>query len=853
MMKKISKLVCIFSGLMVLGTVLFGATTASATPLSTLGVSKSLTSGKLEEPYTGIFPPNNITGWNPNECTNKGGANSDSCFKIDSSVDTQSFWYPEGCLAKCKRGSYAHTAYDSENPFLRDDTESDEEYGGMQYIYAENYDIDYNIGYGKFTPNGGNSTQKYYWIVLPDQAYSNGLGETYVASFENVDEPIYLITFDVHACEHQSEDYCGKANADPDGVAAGREFLGAFTNDAGNPTPVANILGKLTSLCRINGRGEVTASQNANNMTTSTNGATANSSSGSSSSDVTWSDGWITDGMTGYVKDPAIGSSYQLGDSAHNGQYSTGGPNKITLHSTDGGPGDGNSGLALYGNDGSGIYPAHFTINLKDKKVFQHLPITKPSDAVKSHDDSAGVQIEIIGFSDSHTDSSYYLLNEDNFGDEEWAYLGELLNAISSETGIPLTTSVDWANPSRLSSGDFKSYQGILGHMHVPDNDHTDPGNIWPMVQKAIDGNCTTYDGEYPEYFQWGQSWSGVPYNGGTIGDSGCGPSSMAMIATAVAGTDIFPNDVVDVTSPHGIYVYTSGPGMSALDQKVGEKYGFEVVNVDYSNLDDAERKMRQYLEDGYMLHFSGAGSAPFTSGGHYVGAFAIDGDTVKVADSNLGNRDYNLHDLVHAGLHGGAFSASRKGNSSRNTCDNDYCSEGNEGSHSGGFTSVEEVDSQIMDPYRDLAANHPEEWSKYHITAGTPYNCFSFSNYFITKYTSMSSFYGVPGVDGGGYAEEFYNLYHNEYPELTLSNTPTPFSVAGCGDKYYAGGNSASHTFIVLGVNEQAGTMIYGQAAYGSGPAGIVAGEVSLDANDPYHVGPGCQYTDFSKYVTGL
>lgn len=186
------------------------------------------------------------------------------------------------------------------------------------------------------------------------------------------------------------------------------------------------------------------------------------------------------------------------------------------------------------------------------------------------------------------------------------------------------------------------------------------------------------------------------------------------------------------------------------------------------------------------------------------------------------------------------------------NTCN--YCDGGEDSTHSGGFNDVAEADRVVMDPYRDMAANHPEEWGTYHITAGTPYNCFSFSNYFISKYTSID-FYGVPGVDGGGYAEEFYNLYHGDYPEITLSDKPTPYSVAGCGDSSFSG-NNYSHTFIVLGVDTSADTMIYGEASYGAGPGGIVANQISL--SDPSWGSRNgstgiCHYADFSKYIKGL
>ncbi|MCR5699973.1 MAG: hypothetical protein K6G49_00870 [Candidatus Saccharibacteria bacterium] len=358
-------------------------------------------------------------------------------------------------------------------------------------------------------------------------------------------------------------------------------------------------------------------------------------------------------------------------------------------------------------------------------------------------------------------------------------------------------------------------------------------------------GSCTSYEGEYPQYAQ--QT------------DYTCGQASMAMLATVAAGEDVTEDDVIKITGGDSrSYANTIGSGMTALDKMVGDKYGFEVVDVPVNESDkrDVISKMRQYLNDGYMIHLSGEGSScPYPVGAHYIGIFALDGDTAKIANSGFFDQcstEMDLSEIINAGYHGGSFAAI-KGGGNRTSCDSDICAEDDSGGlKSGGFTSVEEAESAIMNPYRELA-NNPSQWAEYHLTSDEgPYNCFSFSNYFITKYTSIN-FYGVPGVDGGGYAEEFYNIYHGEYPEITLSDTPTPYSVAGCGAKYYAGDGSASHTFIVLGVDATKNTMIYGQAAYGSGSAGILAGEISLDANDPYHVGPGCQYADFSKYLKGI
>ena len=107
------------------------------------------------------------------------------------------------------------------------------------------------------------------------------------------------------------------------------------------------------------------------------------------------------------------------------------------------------------------------------------------------HDKSAGIQIEIIGTGDDALGKEWNLFREESFGEEEWIYLAKLLVGIGKELAIPMETSVEWENPVRFSPGDpgdkFKNTTGIVAHMHVPDNDHTDTGNIWPMLEAALE------------------------------------------------------------------------------------------------------------------------------------------------------------------------------------------------------------------------------------------------------------------------------------------------------------------------------------------------------------------------------
>lgn len=183
-------------------------------------------------------------------------------------------------------------------------------------------------------------------------------------------------------------------------------------------------------------------------------------------------------------------------------------------------------------------------------------------------------------------------------------------------------------------------------------------------------------------------------------------------------------------------------------------------------------------------------------------------------------------------------------------------CDDGNSsGSHPGGFTSVEEADKTIMEPYRALF-DHPESWKpEYYLTSDKgPDNCFSFANYFISQYTSIKNFHGVTGVDAGAYVKKFYEIYHDENPDIKLSDTPVAYGIGSCGDEVFTGSNY-SHVFVVLGITGD--KMIIGEAGYGMGLGYTKAKEVSLtNVSDANHNGTGgtpCTFLDINAYMKGL
>ena len=444
------------------------------------------------------------------------------------------------------------------------------------------------------------------------------------------------------------------------------------------------------SLANPSNATKTTAETNPSTGTTPpspTTSSTTSSGNGKIVVNTTWKDGWITSGIDGYVKEDAFAFAASKGmtvSSSPRGEYDTTmngkvGPNKITLHNTEGTNQNGSQGLILY--DRNNFYPPHFTVDLKQHKVYQHFTINKPSDSIKSYDASAGIQIEVIGFSTSRwVNHPWYLLNNSIFKDDDWLYLAKLLVAISSETKIPLTSSLSWkGEPPRLSVADFKKYEGVLAHMHAPlPNDHNDTNDIWRFVENAlkrIDGvsstsstsssqansNCGGRQSIDPSsmtnYLQCDPQWGQSPFGSSNICSSGCGPTSFASLATMLLGQQVLPNETSKVAGDAGMYV--RGVGSShQVTKALADHYGLQYEKLPTpANASQAIEMINKYLDEGWTFHISGRGTAPFSSGGHYIAirGKTNDGKWLLFNSSGAGKDPNNLiiepETLVSAGL----------------------------------------------------------------------------------------------------------------------------------------------------------------------------------------------------------
>jgi len=128
----------------------------------------------------------------------------------------------------------------------------------------------------------------------------------------------------------------------------------------------------------------------------------------------------------------------------------------------------------------------------------QHFPLNMSARALKNLSGGVNtnttnvVQIELVGTSDKSGPGMYWPEAPD------WALdsLADFIKFLNVEWGIPKVSTVKWvAYPAsygfnasqRLSGSEWLNYRGILGHQHVAENDHGDPGLFpWSRLAKYL-------------------------------------------------------------------------------------------------------------------------------------------------------------------------------------------------------------------------------------------------------------------------------------------------------------------------------------------------------------------------------
>lgn len=140
-------------------------------------------------------------------------------------------------------------------------------------------------------------------------------------------------------------------------------------------------------------------------------------------------------------------------------------------------------------------------------------------------------------------------------------------------------------------------------------------------------------------YSQIDNRWKDEPYTSTsnpsqTIGSSGCGPTSSAMIIAGIKDSSVTPKTMADLYVKNGFRSADNGTYASAFE------WTANTYNTDFKrlyNLDDGI----QAIKDGYYEVVS-CSKGLFTTGGHYIVIYGIEGDILKIYDPYLYSGKFN-------------------------------------------------------------------------------------------------------------------------------------------------------------------------------------------------------------------
>lgn len=121
--------------------------------------------------------------------------------------------------------------------------------------------------------------------------------------------------------------------------------------------------------------------------------------------------------------------------------------------------------------------------------------------------------------------------------------------------------------------------------------------------------------------------YSSVGDSSQTIGTSGCGPTSAAMVVTAIKGT-ITPPQMGDLFVQYGYRSSNNGTYWSAFRAVADE---FDIGYQETYSLDTAVNLVRN---NNYVI--VSVGNGLFTTGGHFIVIVGIEGNTLKIYDPYL-------------------------------------------------------------------------------------------------------------------------------------------------------------------------------------------------------------------------
>ena len=157
------------------------------------------------------------------------------------------------------------------------------------------------------------------------------------------------------------------------------------------------------------------------------------------------------------------------------------------------------------------------------------------------------------------------------------------------------------------------------------------------IAYNGTDENWGIVPGEYKGltyYSQIDSRWKNRSYTSigkasQTIGSSGCGPTSAAMVVSSIKGI-VTPDTMADTFIKYGYRSANNGTYWSAY-RAVADEF-----NIGYTETADIQKAIELLRNDNYII--CSVGNGLFTTGGHYIVIVGIEGETLKIYDPYLYN-----------------------------------------------------------------------------------------------------------------------------------------------------------------------------------------------------------------------
>ena len=229
----------------------------------------------------------------------------------------------------------------------------------------------------------------------------------------------------------------------------------------------------------------------------------------------------------------------------------------------------------------------------------------------------------------------FYNVNKDNSTEE---IVGSAVNEIKDyiSTYSMSQEEIEQLPSTEITEQTEEQEQAVGEEQEVEDEGFELQGNIAYEGDRANTWNVELGDYVGLTYYnqtdsRWrNHQYSSIGDSSQTIGTSGCGPTSAAMVVTAIKGT-ITPPEMGNLFVQYGYRSANSGTYWSAF-RAVADEF-----NIGYTETTDIQKALQLLQSKHYVI--ASCGNGLFTTGGHFIVLTELNGDTITVYDPYLYSR----------------------------------------------------------------------------------------------------------------------------------------------------------------------------------------------------------------------